>query len=429
MLELLVPKGHRDRYSATRSRYLEDQVENLCRKAFPNGKIYRGSQFRLAEGEEFIYENDILVVIDSTALVIECKSHLVDAPARRGAELRLVDTLEDLVVSASRQANRFVEFLRASPRRHVFGTRSGHVNNVNASRLLRFIPISVTYENLGFVSANLKELVDAGLIEPGQPIVPSICLTDLEVVLETLDSQAERIHYLARRSEIERTMGYLGDELDLFALYIGTGFCVGEWEGAGHFLNLALMSKELDPYFVGRANGVSVPKPKRQLTEWWRQTLARIEEVRNELWTEVAYVFLSVAYEDQQKFEQQFKELKGQIKQGRGRQKHNWVAMLSGTRSDRQYGIIAYPYRGTGREERNDIMCHAAVDLERDKQLFGTVVVALDIDDPHYPYDALMFVPGHAPGAISLGRLVLRNSVGSRNPDGDFHLRSFRPRR
>jgi hypothetical protein len=172
----------------------------------------------------------------------------------------------------------------------------------------------VTYESLGFISANLKESVEAGLIESGKPLVPSICFTDLEVVLETLDSQAERIHYLARRAEIERTMGYVGDELDLFALYIDTGFSLGEWEGTGRFLQISLMSKQLDPYFVGRANGVSVPKPKLRLTDWWRQILIRIEGVQNECWTEVAYVFLSVAYEDQQKFEQQFTELRTQIK-------------------------------------------------------------------------------------------------------------------
>ena len=72
----------------------------------------------------------------------------------------------------------------------------------------------------------------------------------------------------------------------------------------GNFASELLL--KLDPYFVGRANGVSVPKRKMQPTEWRRQTLARIEEVRNECWTEAAYVLLGVAYEDQQKFEQQF---------------------------------------------------------------------------------------------------------------------------
>ena len=435
MLELLIPRAERDFYVATRSRFLEDQAEILCRKAFPNGKVYRGSRFRLASDAETVYENDILVVIDSTAIIIECKAHLVDPPARRGAELRLLDTLEDLVVSASRQAYRFTEFLRANPRRHAFETKSGNVNNVNASRLLRFIPISVTYESLGFVSANLQQLVAAGLIEPGQPLVPSICLTDLEVVLETLECQAERIHYLSRRAEIERTMEYRGDELDLFALYIDTGFNLGDWEETGHFLQLTLMSKKLDPYFVGRANGVTVSKPKLRLTDWWRQILARIEEVKSEFWTEVAYVFLSVAYEDQQKFERGFKDLRNQIMSGRTRHKHNWVTLLSGTRAQRQYGVIGYPYSGITRDQRNDMVSHIVAEFEQGAKVFGTVVLAIDAGKQRnryesLPYDALMYVPGHAPGAINFGGLVLRNSANKRRgEDVDFHLKSPRPRR
>ena len=325
MLETLIPKGHRDRYMATRSTYLEDQTEGALRKAFPHGKVYRGSKFRLDPSVPAVYENDVLVIIDSTAIVVECKSNMVDPPARRGAEYRLADTLEDLVVAAAQQAQRFAQFLKENPQRHAFETRSGHVNRVNASRLLRFIPISITYENLGFVSSNLKELVAAGLIESGRALVPSICLTDLEIVLETLDSQAERIHYLARRAEIERSMEYLGDELDLFAFYTDTAFNIGEWEQGGHHINMALMSKELDPYFVARADGVSVPKPSLRITPWWRAILTQIEEKRIDFWTEVAYVLLSIGYEEQQKFEESFHKLRKQILSGAIRQKCNSV--------------------------------------------------------------------------------------------------------
>jgi hypothetical protein len=433
MLELLISKEYRDRYLAIRSRYLEDCVEALCRKVFPDGKVYRGSQFRLAPDTEPVYENDVLVLIDSTAIIIECKAHLVDPPARRGGELRLVNTLEDLVVGASQQAHRFTEFLKANPRRHVFETKAGHTNNVNASRILRFIPISVTYENLGFVSANLKQSVEAGLIQSGQPLVPSICYTDLEVIFETLDSQAERIHYLARRAEIERTMEYRGDEMDLFALYIDTGFNVGEWESPGHFLNLGLKSKELDPYFVARANGVSVPKPRVRLTDWWRRILARIEDVQMECWTEVAYVFLSVGYEEQKRFEQRFKTLTSQIKDGRTKHRHNWVVMRSGTLSERQYGVIGFPYSDVTRQQRNDMVDHMVEEFEQTGKVFGTVVIAIDISRPKQrsnplPYDALIFAPGHAPGATNFSRLVLQNSAGNRNQDFAVHLKSSRPR-
>jgi hypothetical protein len=425
MLETLIPKDQRDRYSSARSKYLEDQTEAALRKAFPDGKIYRGSRFRLNLDDTTVYENDILVVIDSTAIVVECKSNLVDPPARRGAEFRLADTLEDLVVAAAAQAHRFADFLKRNPKRHAFETKSERINRVNASRLLRFIPISVTYENLGFVSSNLKELVAAGLIESEHPLVPSICLTDLEIVLETLDSQVERIHYLARRAEIERSMNYLGDELDLFAFYINTAFNIGEWERGGQFLSLGMMSKELDPYFVARADGVSVPKPRLRLTPWWRDILTRIEQRQIDFWTEIAYVFLSVGYEDQQKFEENFKKLRKQILSGTLRKKYNWVNMLSGTLSETRYGVLGFPYRGLLREERMDMMKHMAAEFEQETPVLGTVAIAVDIDSPRYPYDALLFRPGHAPGATDFSRMVLGSPD---RPEVNFHLKDPRPR-
>ncbi|MCL4797830.1 MAG: hypothetical protein KJZ84_24915 [Bryobacteraceae bacterium] len=426
MLEHLIPKAHRDSYVRARSKYLESQVASLFRNAFPDGRVYCGSHFRLSPEDPTVYENDILVVIDSTAIVVECKANLVDPPARRGAALRFVDTIEDLVVAASAQAHRFTAFLKANPRRHRFETTSGEVHNVDGSRLLRFIPISVTYENLGFISANLKELVVAGMIESGQPLVSSLCLTDLEVVLETLDSQAQRIHYLARRAEIERSMRYLGDELDLFAFYIETGFNVGEVEWDGTFLNIGIKSKELDPYFVARADGVSIAKPSLQLTRWWRAILARIEQRQKEFWTEIAYVFLSVAYEDQQKFEKRFKQLQGQVARGRTRHKFNWIKLVSGVHTERKYGVLGFPYRGITREQRDNLMMGMASEMARTEKVYGTVVLGLDIEGPrHYPYDVMLYLPGNAHGAPQVGTLLSGASPPTR-PDFDFHLK--RPR-
>lgn len=427
MLELLIPKAHRDDYLRTRSKYLESQVEALFRKAFPSGQVYRGSRFRISPEDPKVYENDILVVIDSTAIVVECKANLVDPPARRGAALRFVDTIEDLVVDASVQAHRFAEFLKAHPRQHEFQTKGGQVNKVNASRLLRFIPVSVTYENLGFTSANLKELVAAGIIETGQALVPSLCLTDLEVVLETLDSQAERIHYLARRAEIEQSMKFLGDELDLFALYIDTGFNIGEVESDGTFLNIGNMSKELDPFFVARADGVSIAKPTLQLTRWWKEILARIERRQNEFWTEIAYVFLSVAYRDQEKFEERFKQLRRKVARGRTRHEFNSVALISGTCSKRKYVVLGFPYRGITRDQRNNSIMDMATRVERSDQVFGTVVLGLDIDHPLYPYNVLTYVPGNAPGSPQV-EMLLSGTGASTEPNFDFHMRRPHPR-
>jgi hypothetical protein len=356
MLELLIPPEQRQVYVKARSQYLEDQVESLCRKSFPDGQVFRGSRWRPPSSDATEYENDVLVVIDSTAIVIECKAHLVDPPAKRGGEDRLVSTLKDVVVSAAVQAQRFVEFLHENPTVHAFTTRRGPVNSVDATRLLRFIPLSVTYENLGFVSSNLKRSVDAGLIDSPVALVPSICFTDLEVILETLDSQAQRIHYLSRRSEIERTMNYLGDESDLFALYLDSGFNLGDWEDGKAFVNVTMKSKELDSYFMAKEDGVSVPKPRLRLTKWWNDILVRIETVRKPLWTELAYIVLSVGRSDQAKLERAIKRLLKRVQSGRVPKKHNWQLLVTSQGSKRKYAVIGYPYKTDSRDERNGMI-------------------------------------------------------------------------
>jgi len=406
MLEELIPTGERERYSSRRAAYLEDAVESLFRQAFPNGQVYRGSEWRPSPDDPTQYENDVLLVIDSTAIIVECKSHLIDAPARRGAEFRLIDTLEDLVVSASDQAQRFADFLRANPQRHVFPTRRGTVNTVDATRVVRFIPMSVTYENLGFVSANLKEAVSAGLIDSGHSLVPSICLTDLEVAFELLDSQAQRIHYLARRAEIERTMNYHGDEMDLLAFYLETGFNVGEVESGGTFISLAMKSKELDPYFVARSDGVSVRKPALQLISWWKDLVEKIEQVRSEFWTEVAYVLLSVAYQDQKKFERNFYKLADRVDRGHVKDAHNWVVLLSGTLAKQQYGIVGFPYKSLDRDTRNRMMKHMAAEAEDQMPLAGIVALGVDLDSIVHPYSVLAYIPGHADGVPPIAPLL-----------------------
>ena len=399
LIEGLVPIEQRQRYLDCRSKYLEDTVADLCRSAFPDGHIYQGSQWRPTETPSTLYENDILVIVDSTALVIECKAHLVDPPARRGAEFRLVDTLEDVVVESSIQANRFVAFLKERREVHSFRTQSGTVNTVDASRLVRFVSFSVTYENLGYISANLKESVEAGLIDSQHTLVPSICITDLEVAFELLESQAERIHYLSRRAEIEKTMHYFGDELDLLAFYLESGFNIGDWEDGGIVIDLNMKSKELDPYFVAKANGVSVPKPRLDLSPFWLALLKRIEQVKMDFWTELAYVLLNVGRKDQDKFEKKLKKFIKLVRSGKIKQKHNWIVMLSRGGEAGKYAVIGFPYRTESREERNEMMRHIASDLEESTPVLGMVIVGINVNALTYPYDVMAYAPGHAPGA------------------------------
>jgi hypothetical protein len=51
------------------------------------------------------------------------------------------------------------------------------------------------------------------------------------------------------------------------------------------------------------------------------------------------------------------------------------------------------------------MMHNLAADVEDNTKVHGVVVLATRMDCLHYPYDALMFFPGHAPGALDFARV------------------------
>jgi len=247
------------------------------------------------------------------------------------------------------------------------------------------------------------------------------------VIFEILDCAAQRIHYLARRAEIQLTMKYWGDEIDLLAFYVESGFNVGDWETSGDFVNLCMKSKELDPYYVGRADGVSVRKPRLRLTDWWRRVLERLEEVRMPCWTEIAYVLLSVGFDEQIGLEQQTRELNRRVQTGKVKNKYNWVCMLSGTNTKRPYGLIGFLDSGFGPEERSRMMRAAAGQFLEKRKVFGLVVLAIDTTGRlATPYAALAYVPGNADGAMDVGRVIPPTLPSN---DFDLHLKNPRPRK
>lgn len=397
IMELLVKEigaAAIQKYQKAKSQLLEEETRHLFETYFPNAHVFQGSEWLdPASGKK--YENDLLVIIERFAFVIECKSSAVDAPARRGAEYRIIDTLKNWVVDAAEQANRFIRYLSNNPSRHEFSTGSGLINRVDNSQVNYYIPLSVTFESLGTVSANLKQCVEADLIKGGiESFIPSICLTDLEVVFATLENEIERIHYLSRRSQIERDVKYTGDEIDLLAFYLDTGFNLGADEKPGNIrINLLMKSKELVPYFLGKERGINVIKPRCALTRWWRDTINYLIERKPAFWTEMGYVLLNVPKAEQQGFERKFKNLQARIKLRMVEHQHNWV-ILETLPENRSYIITGFPYSIPNSELRNEIIRNQILnrDLVTDEKL-GALCIGISVNEMHYPYSILVFVP------------------------------------
>jgi hypothetical protein len=374
-------------YFVKKGRYLEIAIETLFRDAFPDAKIFSGGLWKCpTSGKD--YENDLIVLIEDFAIIVEAKSGRVTPHAKRGAPNRLFGTLKELVVEPSEQAIRFERYLRDNPFAHKFHNKQGERFEIDSSKIKYYVPLGVTLSSLGSIGCNLKKLIEAGVITNSlDDLAPSITLTDLEVIFELLPLQAEKIHYLTRRREFEAHIGFQGDEMDLFSFYLETGFNIGETEfDTTQHMILTMKSKEIDPYFVGREQGVFVKKPYLQKTKYWENILNELNN-RGPSWLQASYILLNVAYEDQVIFEKKVDELKGLILKGKCKKPHNWVLLRCGAES-RRFAVVGFPYLNIDTDTRNDVIGQI-VDSEADKNLRGIVILGFDLSNPRFPYSVV----------------------------------------
>jgi hypothetical protein len=388
ILEVFCSKSEklRKKYNELRGIYLEDKVADLFRTSFPMAKIYTGSKWSAKNGKE--YENDLLVIIDKFALIVEAKAGLISAPAKRGAPERLFKTLQQLIEEPSEQALRFIDFLKENPKELSLKIKKGPNNKFDASNLKYFIPLGVTLSHLGSTSSNLKQLIRAGVTrKPIEELATSISLTDLQIVFDLLPLAAEKLHYLQRRRELEANIEFVGDEVDLLAWYLDDGFNLGtDFKKYGLF-KMDLKSKELDNYIIGSSNREKVRKPALRKTNWWKDMLERIEKRQQQTWLETSYVLLNCSFEIQQEFERLINLTKRKMHNGKADYPHNWI-LLETAEKERKFTIAGYCYHNHLREDRDDIMGDILYDKSMDDAK-GKLVIGMNIDKLHYPYSVL----------------------------------------
>ncbi len=378
----------KSQYIKKKGKYLEDKVEELFKKSFPKSQIFAGSLWSNNE-EDKIYENDLIVLIEEFAIVVECKSGTVSPPAKRGAPDRLFKTMKELVVEPSEQAIRFQNYLKQNPKLHKFKTKSGKDNNINNTNIKYYVPLGITLSNLGSIGCNLKKLISAKIISHKlEELAPSISYTDLEIIFEILSTQAEKIHYLSRRREFEAHIDFQGDEMDLFGFYLDNGFNIGETEyDEGFHINLTLKSKELDPYFIGKHRNVKVKKPSLKKTKYWSDLLKKIESLSKN-WLASSFILLNQPIEDQIKYEKNLEKLKGMILNDECEKKHNYLVMNFGPKR-REYILVGYPYKNIDKDTRNGVMNDIVSSIKEQKNIRGYLIIGYNLNTENYPYSVI----------------------------------------
>lgn len=380
-------------YHDRRAQYTEDKAALLLRDFGPGARMFRNLGWHDARsGKDF--ENDILILIDTHALIIECKSGRIKDTARRGAR-SLEENLKKLIQEPTEQGYGFEQFLSQQSGPIVLRDGSDVKHVIDGSSIARYTRLNVLLDFWGPIACQHKLLHRAGMLTSTVPPAVSLSIVDLENILYVIDSPGQRLHYLHRRAALEKNYEILGDELDLLAYYLGGG----RWPvDTATKINLAWCSKALDPFLLRRDLDLSRKVPTLKLNKWWTDVIDRAEAILYKGWTETIMVFLSFPYDNQEAY---WKYVESTVKD---------TVRSPAEVEGRQIICAAYPTpselvgigthvttRGTRAENRSklELALNALGEMEPKPEAVIAVVVFPDSD----PYNIL----GSARGALSTG--------------------------
>ena len=390
---LLAPHANLlQRYFKRRSSYLENRLESLFRSAFPMGiSIPNVKWLDDVSGEE--RETDLLVVVDTHALILEAKSGKVHPSARRGGSKRLKRSIKDLIEEPAKQSKRFEEWLQSEPGVQNLETVGERKCSVDTSQLTHFTRLSVTLELFAGLDMPLPDLRAAGLITAEVPLPLTLTLADLEIIVDVLDSPCRLLHYLSRRSAFADRSQVVADQMEALGSYCKTRMVPEEAApGENQHMFLTGFQGILDDYYMQGPGGQPVSKPCLRMTDWWSQIIQRLEARRPHGWADVGCMLLELPYEAQMEFEAKFQKMQRDVLE-RGPREHAgrvWFAMKELALRN-SVAIIGVAYRGLGLDRRNRVLDDAISDTLASTGASSAVVIGIDVanDLGTLPYTVL----------------------------------------
>jgi len=389
MIEAIVCKQPdlKEKYLKRRGEFLEEYTFGLFHRRFPEAKISRGSQWKNDHANEN-GENDLLVIFDSVGLIIEEKSGAINPGAKRGGD-SIKQEIEQLISEAAVQAHGFARLLGGSGKLHLFETKAGIVNKVDASDIRRFHCLGITMEHLGTLATRIPELKSVGLARSDAPLIATMALPDLEIALEIFQTAFEFLHYLTRRIAFELHREFLGDELDLLVFYLKTGFADKKLPGHDTPIVIHGLARELDKYFLKITGDDRFERPRRHLSKWWNEIFAAIEKKRLHRRYEIGCLLLDMPDEEQQAFESQFHELCKKVKD-KQTQLENVEAFWNPVKSDVSSAVIvAAPVTTVIYPKRRFIVEQFAERALNETGADQALVILVDVELGHWPYSGI----------------------------------------
>ncbi|MFZ0034330.1 MAG: hypothetical protein WAK60_05020, partial [Sedimentisphaerales bacterium] len=369
--------------SNRRAEFLEKEIATLMQSSFPEYPSF--PNLKWADDAE----TDYLIKIDSVLIIVEAKSGSVSRPALRGKPERIRRDVKELIVEPAIQSQRLVNEIFSLKSRLNDDPKLTTIFPFDVRDIQKIIRLSVTIEDFASVQSNLAALRDAGLIDIDIKLAPTITLADLQIVLDILEPISVKVHYLARRNELEALKASLfAGEMDLLGLYLENGLNIDASLKEFSKMQLINMSKAIDEYYIALDYGVNPKKPFRKCTRWWIDILKSIQARVNDRWLETSLILLDVPVDEQVRIERNFKKLKKNVKKN-WRDPNHMNSVVGILPRHGAHALVFFAFRQRHNDSRLKLIENLAVSVIAENNVSSCLVLAVNIDRPRYPYNLI----------------------------------------
>lgn len=311
-IEKCDPKPQLD---AIRANYLESKVARILTRAFPSGKIWHGTKWK---SDEKVFETDHVVLIDRTIVIIEDKAAAITAPALRGAPDRVKRHIRDLISAPSEQSARLEQLIWQAKDKNPAAVASLSPFKFDYSNIDQVVRISVTLDDFSVLASSELLLKEAGWIPSDNSLATTVNVADFQCIVDMLEKTSFVVHYFSERSRVQKVLEILADEMDFLGFYLETGFNIFEIEARKYDLQLTGMSEKVDRYYESRDAGISIPKPRPRLTDYFARLIDEVENRAPDAWLTVNLSLLrSSSFDEQREIERTLLKVKSNVK-------HHW---------------------------------------------------------------------------------------------------------
>lgn len=255
--------------SNSRDNYIELKTKKQFEKLLPTATFFHSLEYSVVEnGQNKKTELDIIGVSADTLYIIEVKAGELNTKHRRGALKGLKDRLEETINEGSYQCHRALTYIEdnSNPTFDYIESGTRKTLIIDKTQIHSYYKISVTFEHFSSISANLKYLVNSGVLSTDFKWTWIVSLYDLMIFADLIQSEDEFKEYLSHRIALyDRNDIEFSDEIDILGFYFENEFPLGQ-EKRDEVRYIVNYKNEIETYYT--RTGVGMPgqiKPKKKL--------------------------------------------------------------------------------------------------------------------------------------------------------------------